>query len=162
MQDRCSRPFLITTPSARKRFACSLCAGEEIGNTMRPPAPRTRCQGRLIACGTTLKAKPVSRARPGSPAARATAPYVETCPRGMVQTTSQIAWMAGLPAAGAARRGRELFAWSGRNNSEKDLPERAITRLYARAGARNYCEVRKRRDSAVGLRYFPRRNSRLR
>ena len=38
---------------------------------MRPPAPRTRCQGRFNSSGATRSANPVCRARPGSPAARA-------------------------------------------------------------------------------------------
>jgi len=37
-------------------------------------APATRCHGRFMSPGAILNANPLRRARPGSPAARATAP----------------------------------------------------------------------------------------
>src|SRR5580692_6603306 len=106
---------------------------------MRPPAPSTRCHGRLVSFGATLSAKPASRARPGRPAARATAPYVETCPRGMAQTTSQIAWIEGLSSADPPRRGLEFLPLGGRKSSANDFFERAIAHYM------DDFEVRKRR-----------------
>ena len=95
---------------------------------MRPPAPRTRCQGRFSSSGATRNANPACRARPGKPAARATAPYVDTCPRGMEETTFQINSSAGFssPDGRRAEREREPSELKGRNNAAKDFFERAI------------------------------------
>ena len=43
-----TRPALTSTPSSRSRLACSRCSRDFAGNTMRPPAPTTRCQGRFM------------------------------------------------------------------------------------------------------------------
>src|SRR5439155_8858476 len=72
--ERVTRPFCTDTPSACRRRACSPCSRDDLGNTMRPSAPTTRCHGRFSALGATRSANPAWRARPGSPAARATAP----------------------------------------------------------------------------------------
>ncbi len=69
-----TRPALTVTPSARSRFACSRYSPAEGGNEMRPPAPTTRCHGRFSPSGAMRSARPARRARPGSPAARATVP----------------------------------------------------------------------------------------
>ena len=42
-------------PSARSRRACSRCSRDDFGNTIRPPAPTTRCQGRSSSLGATLQ-----------------------------------------------------------------------------------------------------------
>ena len=62
---------------------------------MRPPAPTTRCHGRLSPSGAVRSANPTCRARPGNPAARATDPYVVALPRGIVLITCQISSSAG-------------------------------------------------------------------
>ncbi len=121
MAELVTRPFRTTTPSARRRRACSLCSRDRCGNTMRPPAPTTRCQGKLSPSGAILSANPAWRARPGNPAARATAPYVETCPRGMAQTTCHIASSAGFVSAADRRRDRGLSALKGRNKAWNDF-----------------------------------------
>ena len=112
-----TRPFCTRTPSACRRRACSLCSRDDFGNTMRPPAPTTRCHGRFSASGATLSANPAWRARPGSPAARATAPYVETRPRGIAQTTCQMPSSAGLSSAAGSLRDRELVEFKGRKSA---------------------------------------------
>ena len=119
MAELVTRPFRTTTPSARRRRACSLCSRDGCGNTMRPPAPTTRCHGRLSASGAIRSANPACRARPGNPAARATAPYVETCPRGIAQTTCHIASSAGFASGADRRRDPEASALKGRNSAWK-------------------------------------------
>jgi hypothetical protein len=114
---RGTRPLLTKTPSVRRRRACSLCSRENFGNTIRPPAPTTRCHGTFSSSGATFSANPAWRARPGNPAARATAPYVATWPRGIAQTTCQIACSAGFSPGADFRRDPELVARSGRNNA---------------------------------------------
>jgi hypothetical protein len=44
----------------------------------------------------------------------------------MVQTTSQIAWIAGFSSTGSERRDRDLVTLSGRNNSDSAFLERVI------------------------------------
>jgi len=61
----------------RKRNLCS--APLSPGSLIAPPEPRTRCHGNP---GTCRRTRTTWRAAPGQPAARATAPYVETFPRG--------------------------------------------------------------------------------
>ena len=128
-KERFTRPSFTATPSPRKRRACSRCCRDDFGNTIRPPAPTTRCHGRLLPCGAMRNANPASRARPGSPAARATAPYVVARPRGIAQITSQIAWIAGLSPTGAGRRGRASRALGGSSDSENALPRRVMSPL---------------------------------
>src|SRR5579863_343047 len=69
-----TRPRMSWTPSARKRRRCSANCRDEAGKAMRPPARTTRCHGTSRSRGAILSARPTSRARPGSPARRATAP----------------------------------------------------------------------------------------
>src|SRR5688572_1386796 len=93
---RVTRPAFTMRPSARSNRLCSACCRDFAGNEMRGPAPTTRCHGRRIFAGATFSACPTSLARPGSPAVRATAPYVETWPRGIFRTALQIASRASL------------------------------------------------------------------
>jgi hypothetical protein len=154
MSERSTRPFFTATPSARKRRACSLCCSDVGGNTIRPPAPSTRCHGRFIFFGDSLSARPASRARPGSPAARATPPYVDTVPRGIALTTPQISCMAGLSSGSGPRFDPDFLGFRGRNRSANDLLARFdISRLLdlcvdLRPGR---CDFRKNSNSVGGL-----------
>ena len=101
------------TPSACKRNRCSMA--ESPRNLISPPEPSTRCQGNPNDPRST---RATCRASPGTPAARATAPYVETLPRGIFLIARRIR------TSGAAA-GEEL------NLSRSSLPERLDRFFFA-------------------------------
>src|SRR5262249_18257350 len=90
--------------SACKRNRCSMA--ESPRNLISPPEPRTRCQGKPNEPRST---RATCRASPGNPAARATAPYVETFPRGIFLMARRIR-ISGEPAGGRRNLSRGSLA----------------------------------------------------
>jgi len=80
-----TREPLKRTPSASRRRRCS--KPDSAGKAILPPAATTRCHGNPCDC---RNAHTTCRAAPGKPAARATAPYVETLPRGIFRMMERI------------------------------------------------------------------------
>jgi hypothetical protein len=73
------------TPSASSLSRCS--TAESPVNLIAPPAPSTRCHGNP---NPRRKTAATCRAAPGSLAARAIPPYVDTFPRGIARTACSI------------------------------------------------------------------------
>jgi len=73
------------TPSASNRNRCSIA--ESPRSLISPPAPNTRCHGKLKP---RRRIRATIRAAPGNPAAFATPPYVATFPRGIARIVRSI------------------------------------------------------------------------
>lgn len=147
---RSSAPLVRgTTPSRARRRSCSAQAAPSPRGLTRPAELTTRCHGKRAELGSSPSTRPTRRAYRGSPASRATCPYVATRPRGIESTVARMRWRSSsrsVTPAGARSRAPACPRASARVVSRCSTPRRdAVPRFTAprtRRVRRRSCRAR--------------------